>query len=212
MDDWQSPFDTSIDSAENDIYPVASDDSIHRPDQPDRSGQAVAWIKEVIQLILIVVVVRIGMDTLIPRYVVDGASMQPNFHTSERVIVDRVSMLFGGPSRGDVVVLESPSSNGELLIKRVIGLPGETVTIQDGRVYIDGRLLDEPYINEFCMYRSCNGSWELGSDQYFVLGDNRSHSLDSHSFGPVAESSIIGIARVRYWPLDELDIFSSPDY
>jgi signal peptidase I len=194
-------------------YEVSAEPSVeHPPEPPRKSGAAVNWIKEVIQLVLIVVVVRIGMDTFIPRYIVDGASMQPNFHTSERVIVDRVSMLFGGPSRGDVVVLKSPTTANELLIKRVIGLPGETVSIQDGRVYIDGVLLDEPYIQEFCTYRSCNGTWELGQDQYFVLGDNRSHSLDSHSFGPVEGSTIIGIARVRYWPLDELTVFEKVNY
>jgi signal peptidase I len=177
---------------------------------PQRS-QVGLWLKDIIQIILLVALVRIGMDTFLPRYVVDGASMQPNFHTDERVIVDRVTMLFSGPSRGDVIVLDSPQSD-ELLLKRVIGLPGETVAIEDGRVYIDGTRLDEDYIADFCTYRSCNGVWELGSDQYFVLGDNRSHSLDSHSFGPVMRDAIRGIVRVRYWPPAEVDILSAPDY
>jgi len=169
------------------------------------------WLKEILQLVLIVVLVRVGMDTFLPRYVVDGASMQPNFYTSDRLIVDRVTMLLGGPSRGDVIVLDSPRDD-ELLLKRVIGLPDETVVIEDGRVYIDGELLQESYIEEYCTYRSCNGVWELGSDQYFVLGDNRSHSLDSHSFGPVERDTIRGIARVRYWPLFSLDVLTTPSY
>jgi signal peptidase I len=168
--------------------------------------------REIIQLILIVALVRIGMDTFLPRYIVDGASMQPNFHTSERVIVDRLSMILSGPSRGDIVVLESPRSDEDLLIKRVIGLPGEHVAIQNGRVYIDGALLEEPYVEEFCTYLSCEGEWMLGSDEYFVLGDNRNHSLDSHSFGPVKEDAIQGIARFRYWPPTDVDILSAPDY
>lgn len=169
------------------------------------------WIRELIQLVLIVLVVRVVMDTVLPRYVVDGASMEPNLHTSERLIVDRLTMLLGGPDRGDVVVLHSPRDE-ELLVKRVIGLPGETVTIHNGRVYINGELLQEPYIAEFCTYGSCNGTWRLGPDQYFVLGDNRSHSLDSHTFGPVERSAIQGVVRVRYWPLDELNIFKAPAY
>jgi signal peptidase I len=152
------------------------------------------------------------MDTFLPRYVVDGASMQPNFHTSERVIVDRITMLVAGPSRGDVVVLDSPKDQDELLIKRVIALPNETITIRDGRVYINGELLNEDYISDYCDYSSCNGEWHLGSDEFFVLGDNRSHSLDSHSFGPVPRSSIVGIARVRYWPLNEAEVISAPEY
>jgi len=180
----------------------------------DREPRSTSWIKEVIQLILIVVLMRIAMDTFIPRYVVDGASMEPNFHTNDRVIVDRLTMLISGPSRGDVVVLDSPRSQpGEPpLIKRVIGLPNETVTIRDGRVYINGQLLDEPYVKEYCPYISCDGDWTLGPDEYFVLGDNRSHSLDSHQFGPISTSAIKGIARARYWPLMDADIFGAPDY
>ncbi|MBI5957493.1 MAG: signal peptidase I [Chloroflexi bacterium] len=171
-----------------------------------------SWIKEIIQLVLMVVLVRVGMDTFLPRYVVDGASMQPNFHTSERVIVDRVTMLFGGPSRGDVVVLDSPTTPDELLIKRVVGLPNERIVIQGGRVYINGELLDESYVLNYCTSRSCDGEWQLGSDEFFVLGDNRSHSLDSHSFGPVSRATIKGVARLRYWPLYDVGVLSSPDY
>lgn len=193
MDDWQ--------------LAVESEEQAQR----DQQGGSLGWVKELIQLVLIVILVRVGMDTFLPRYVVDGASMQPNFHTSERLIVDRVSMLLSGPARGDVIVLDSPRDD-ELLLKRVIGLPNETITLESGRVYINGNALDEPYIADFCMYQSCNGTWELGPDEYFVLGDNRSHSLDSHTFGPVNRDSIIGVARVRYWPPTALDFLSAPSY
>lgn len=202
----------------------ASDNAMAKPDNT-MTGQAgspsndsprpttpLAVLREILQLVLIVALVRIGMDTFVPRYVVDGASMEPNFHTSERVIVDRLTMLLGGPSRGDVVVLESPRSDDDLLIKRVIGLPNEYVVLRNGRVYINGELLDEPYIDEFCTQRSCNGEWLLGSDEYFVLGDNRQNSMDSHSFGPVKRSTITGIARVRYWPPTDAGLLTSPDY
>lgn len=185
-------------------------DEVVERSEPRR--HATSWLKELIQIILIVALVRIGMDTFLPRYVVDGASMQPNFATSQRVIVDRLTMMLSGPARGDVVVLDSPQSKDELLIKRVIGLPNETIVIRDGRVYVDGKMLDESYVNDFCTFRSCNGEWQLGPDQYFVLGDNRSHSLDSHAFGPVSRSSIIGIARVRYWPPDKAEIITAPEY
>ena len=198
MDEWYS-YDPSTGYEQPEI------------DITSRSGRLRSSLKEIIQLILIVVFVRVGMDVLLPRYVVDGASMEPNFSTSERVIVDRLTMLLGGPARGDVVVLDSPNAD-ELLIKRIVGLPGETVTLRDGRVYIDGVLLEEPYIQQFCTYSSCNGEWELGSDEYFVLGDNRSHSLDSHSFGPVPRSAIKGVARIRYWPPESVDILTAPAY
>jgi signal peptidase I len=171
-----------------------------------------AWLKELFQLALIIVFMRVGMDVFLPRYMVDGASMEPNFHTSQRVIVDRITMVLGGPARGDVVVLNSPTNSDELLIKRVIGLPGEHVEIRNGRVYINGEALNEPYVAEFCTYRSCEGSWYLDKDEYFVLGDNRMHSLDSHSFGPVKASAIQGVARLRYWPLAEADVLHAPEY
>jgi len=199
MDAWDRP----------DLLSPPGGPAAEEPDKP--SWRTKSLLRELLQLVLIVIVVRLSMDTLLPRYVVDGASMEPTFSTSERVIVDRVTMLLGGPSRGDVVVLDSPRQD-ELLIKRVIGLPGETVTLREGRVYVNGQLLEEPYVAEFCTSRSCNGTWELGSDEYFVLGDNRSHSLDSHSFGPVQRGAIKGVARLRYWPPDELDILTAPQY
>lgn len=184
------------------------DATLHEP----RRRRLFVWFKELIQIVLIVVVMRVGMDLFLPRYVVDGASMEPSFHTNERVIVDRITMALSGPARGDVVVLASPTAADELLIKRVVGLPGEHVTITDGRVYINGAPLDEPYVVEFCTYPSCEGSWVLDNDEYFVLGDNRMHSLDSHSFGPVEASTVQGIARVRYWPLTQADILQAPEY
>jgi signal peptidase I len=181
-------------------------------DLEEKPVHMTSWLKELIQLVLIVVLVRVAMDTFLPRYVVDGASMEPNFHTSERVIVDRISMLVSGPSRGDVIVLDSPTTPDELLIKRVIGLPNETIVIRSGRVFVDGTELDEPYVLSYCTSRSCDGEWQLGSDEYFVLGDNRSRSLDSHSFGPVKRSTIKGIARVSYWPLYDMGLIDKPDY
>ena len=147
--------------------------------EPERERHTTNWLKELLQLVLIVALLRVGLDTFLPRYVVDGASMEPNFHTSERVIVDRFTMLLKGASRGDVVVLDSPTTPDELLIKRVIGLPNENVVIRDGRVYINGSRLDEPYVKEYCSYLSCNGTWQLSPDEYFVLGDNREASSDS---------------------------------
>ena len=189
---------------------IESGEPIQR--EPLRARRSWGWLKELIQLILVVVLLRVGLDTFMPRYVVDGASMEPNFHTSERVIVDRLTMLLSGPARGDVIVLDSPSNADDLLIKRVVGLPNEHVLISDGRVYINGTLLEEPYVMEYCTYRSCNGEWTLGRDEYFVLGDNRSRSFDSHSFGPIKASTIKGIARARYWPPTEAEMFTAPEY
>jgi len=129
-----------------------------------------------------------------------GQSMQPNLHTNERLVVEKLSYRFHGPRRGDVVVLHDPSGGSELLIKRVVGLPGERVTVADGQVFIDGVALEEPYLNQ---ETQGNGrSWLVPPLQVFVMGDNRQASRDSRSFGAVGLDQIIGRALFRYWPLD----------
>jgi signal peptidase I len=147
--------------------------------------------------------------------------MEPNFHAGQVIVVNRFAYYFAKPSRGDVVVLHSPrgecrtaqpdDANCEDLIKRVIGLPGELVQIDRGRVYINGSLLDEPYvIKGFC--ESCHGDWIIGPDQYFVLGDNRDNSMDSHSFGPISRDLIVGEAWIRYWPPQDASVIPHPGY
>jgi signal peptidase I len=131
-----------------------------------------------------------------------GQSMQPNLHTNERLVIEKLSYRFHGPRHGDVVVLHDPSGGSELLIKRVIGLPGERVTVADGRVFIDGVVLEEPYLNQ---ETQGNGrSWLVPPLQVFVMGDNRQASRDSRSFGTVGRDQIIGRALFRYWPLDQI--------
>jgi signal peptidase I len=133
-----------------------------------------------------------------------GQSMQPNLHTNERLVVEKLSYRFHGPRRGDVVVLHDPSGGSELLIKRVVGLPGERVTVADGRVFIDGVALDESYLNQ---ETQGNGrSWLVPPLQVFVMGDNRQSSRDSRSFGAVRLDQIIGRALFRYWPLDQISV------
>jgi len=133
-----------------------------------------------------------------------GQSMEPNLHSDERLVVEKLSYRFHGPRRGDIVVLHDPAGGPELLIKRVIGLPGERVTIADGRVYIDGVALDEPYVAQTTQG---NGrAWIVPPLTVFVMGDNRSASRDSRVFGPVPLDQIVGRAVFRYWPLAEIGL------
>lgn len=131
-----------------------------------------------------------------------GQSMEPNLHTNERLVIEKFSYHFHGPRRGDVVVLRDPGGNPELLIKRVVGLPGERVTLADGRVYIDGQPLDEPYLDQST--QGGGRSWVIPPLSVFVMGDNRSASRDSRIFGPVPLEELIGRALFRYWPLGEV--------
>ncbi|PJF36891.1 MAG: signal peptidase I [Candidatus Thermofonsia Clade 1 bacterium] len=168
--------------------------------------------RDLFDLALLVLLTFTPINLVTARAIVEGPSMQPTFYTGDLVIVNRAIYFFSAPQRGDVIVLHNPrSAQGDDLIKRVIGLPNETVELRDGRVYINGLLLEEPYIREFCGL-GCNGKWTLSATQYFVLGDNRAQSYDSHNFGPIEQHLIVGQAWIRYWPLSSFTIIEHPSY
>lgn len=160
-------------------------------------------LHEILSTLVLLVSIYALVELATPRFYVEGQSMQPNFFEGQRLIVSRLNYLFGQPQRGEIVVFNAPNQppTEPPLIKRVIGLPGETVEIRDRQVYVNGKELDEPYINEPCEQLRCeNNSWTLAADEYFVMGDNRNHSNDSRFFGPIKRTMIIGEALVRYWP------------
>lgn len=156
-----------------------------------------AFWRDIRDTLLMVIVIYTLVNLLAPRYIVDGASMQPNFETGEWIIVSRLPYLLGEPQRGDVVVLDFEEPQDDL-IKRVVGLPGETVEVHDGKVFVNNTPLDEAYINAEPRYTE--EPVTLGPNEYYVLGDNRNNSRDSHSFGAVAENHIMGRAWLIYWP------------
>jgi signal peptidase I len=129
-----------------------------------------------------------------------GQSMEPTLHSSQRVVVEKVTYRFvHGPRRGDIVVIDLPGQT-DMLIKRVVGLPGETIEVRSGQVYIDGELLDE-------QWAASSGGGHYGPKtipplHIFVLGDNRGASNDSRSFGPVKIEHVVGHAWFSYWPLE----------
>jgi signal peptidase I len=131
-----------------------------------------------------------------------GQSMEPNIHAEQRLVIEKLSYHFHAPRRGDVVVLHDPTGFNELLIKRVVALPGERVTLKDGRVWVDGNLLAEPYLDQ--QTPSGNRTWIVPPLNLFVMGDNRGASRDSRSFGPVPMDDLIGRAAFRYWPPNEV--------
>jgi signal peptidase I len=151
------------------------------------------------------------------RFIVDGASMEPNFHTGEFIIVSRANYLFGDPERGDIAVFHYPGDPTEDYIKRVIALPGDTIEFRSQQVYVNGELLYEPYINEPCEPRNCpDAIYTMGPDEYFLMGDNRNHSSDSRSFENserrVHREHIVGEAIIRYWPQSEWGIVNRIGY
>ena len=148
---------------------------------------------------------------LIKPFYVKGASMEPNFYDHEYLIIDEISYRFFEPQRGDIVVFRYPQDPRQYFIKRIVGLPNEQVKLIGGTVYItnatnpDGAPLAEPYLPEGL---STSGSVEvtLGADQYYVLGDNRTSSLDSRAFGPLSRSEVVGRVLWRGWPVERIGL------
>jgi len=151
-------------------------------------------IGTVIPAVLIALVVYFFLAQATRVY---GQSMEPTLHTNDRVILDKLTYRFRPPHRGDVVVIQV-QKDGPRLIKRIVGLPGETISIHDGKVFIDGKPLEEPYLNQ--PTTGLMPPRHIPPGHYFVLGDNRRASNDSRSFGPVARDHILGRAVFRYWP------------
>lgn len=168
-------------------------------------------LRQILLTVLIVFLVFGLMHVTLQSYEVNLSSMESNFHDGQRVLVEKVTYRFHSPNRGDVIVFDPPTLTSDPYIKRIIGLPGETIEIRDGEIFIDGRLLEET--SDFFSQIPESDSYplkEIPEDQYFVLGDNRSHSSDSRDWGPVSREDIIGRVWIRYWPLGQLGF--SPSY
>lgn len=184
---------------------------------PSFGNSVGSFVSELLKIVIVALIIIIPVRYFILQpFYVKGASMEPNFHDNEYLIIDELSYRFHTPRRGDVTVLRNPQLLSEFFIKRIIGLPNEQLEVSDGRVIITnashpgGAVLDESaYLPAG---RETSGSVEvtIGPKEYFVMGDNRPASLDSRSFGPIEESGIVGRTAVRAWPLHRLATFQTP--
>lgn len=154
-------------------------------------------VREILETVLLTVVLFLVINAVTGRSQVNGSSMEPTLHNGQYLIISKITYWIHPPERGDVIVFHPPNNAGEDYIKRIIGLPGERVEIREGKVWVDGVALDEPYVSSAPRYP---GSWTLGEGEYLVFGDNRNNSSDSHSWGPLEEGSIVGKAWLSYWP------------
>lgn len=203
---------------QDDISPSKSDMDMSNFSEDDEDGLVFSWLKKFGILIFeIVKVVLISLAIILPirlflvqPFYVEGASMEPNFYQNEYLIIDEISYRFNAEKRGEVIIFKNPKDTKAYFIKRVIGLPGETISIDNGKVFIDGEMLDEPYIEHFSS--DVHAAVTLGDNEYFVMGDNRTNSLDSRQLGPIHEDYIIGRVWIRGWPIDRINTFNTPVY
>ncbi len=166
-----------------------------RESQEQRFKSALREIVDTALLMLLIfIVVRVAVHT----FRIEGVSMEPNLHDGQYLIVNKLVYYFRSPQRGDIVVFHYPRNPRRDFIKRVIGLPGEKVEIKGEHIFINDEELEEPYTVHEGNYAW--GPQVMGPDEYFVLGDNRNSSSDSHNWGPVPRDDIIGKAWISYWP------------
>jgi signal peptidase I len=163
------------------------------------SEKRTRFTRELIETIALTLLIFLVIRFAAQSFRVDGPSMQPGLHTDEYVLVNKLAYLFHPPQRGDVIVFHYPVNPSQDFIKRIIGIPGDTIQTTGNAVIVDGQILHEPYISIPFNYDS--NTWKLGPGEFFVMGDNRDNSLDSRDWGPLAQSYIVGKAVAVYWPL-----------
>jgi len=166
-------------------------------------------IWELLEVILIAFLPLFVISQFLARpFIVQGASMEPNFQNGNYLIIDMVSYRFNNPDRGDVVVFRYPHNRSSYYIKRIIGLPGDHVSLRNGDVFVNGAITSDKYFSlGVDTFPASQTDFSLTEDQFFVMGDNRAMSFDSRNWGPLERSDIIGFVRIRVWPLSELEFF-----
>jgi signal peptidase I len=172
---------------------------------PDDGSRVGRFVRELLQVVLPAVVLAIIVHLFLAQAtVVFGQSMEPNLSPEQRLIVEKISYHLGSPQRLDIVVVDLPAME-DMLVKRVVGLPGEVIEIRGGHVYVNGSEVSEPFPHDLDF--GSMAPIRLAPDEYFVMGDNRDNSNDSRVFGPVTRDEIAGRVWLRYWPLDKFTLF-----
>ena len=194
------------------------------PDLPADSPSPTRWIKEAVVVVVVAVLVAVLLRAFVVQtFFIPSGSMEPTLQIGDRILVNKLSYDLHGVDRGDIVVFSRPPTENcggpevNDLVKRVIGLPGDVISLSGGYVYIDGKKLDESWLPASEQGITVAGPagnssnlarpYRVPVDNYFVMGDNRTDSCDSRYWGPINRSLIVGKVELRVWPLSSLHIF-----
>lgn len=171
------------------------------------------WImvRELVETVVLSLVIFLLIRQVVQNYRIENHSMEPNFYEGQFVLVNKLAYRIGKPERGDVLVFHNPRNTNEDYIKRIIGIPGDTVEIHDQAVYINGQPLPEDFPHRAIPPGEFSGPFQVGDNQLFVMGDNRPNSSDSRVFGPIDQELVVGQAWLRIWPLNEFGIVQHED-
>ncbi|MFZ5596297.1 MAG: signal peptidase I [Bacillota bacterium] len=185
-------------------------DGMHIEDIPQKPQKQGSFLVEILKSLAIAIVLALFIRTfLLQTFYIPSESMVPTLKINDHVIADKISYRFSDPRRGDIIVFMPPLPSEKYpYVKRLIGLPGETVELKDNRVYINGEPIEEKYLPEGLKFRNY-GPVTVPDNSYFMMGDNRNNSSDSRVWGFLPEKMIIGKAVVLYWPLDRVRLLTS---
>jgi signal peptidase I len=182
------------------------EDYAYEDEQGEQRG--VRLLREVLEVAVITLLLFVVVRAVVQNYRVEGPSMMPTLQNHQYILVDKFTYFFGSPHRGDVIVFEYPKDTSEDFVKRIVGLPGDTVQVAtNGQVSVNGVAINEPYVNDLGNPYGAT-TVTLNPNQYFVLGDNRGDSSDSRMWGPVPRNDIIGRAELVYWPLNDIHVLT----
>jgi signal peptidase I len=215
-------------------YVPAESDSDGAPAQSERAGsrRALGCAFEVVETLVLTLLIYLVIHNFVAQpFEVQQNSMSPTIANGEYILIDKLTPRFGGYQLGDVVVFTPPAGSGLEtqgipFIKRIIGMPGDTVSLENGRVFVTRPdnspvRIEEPYVvteadgstaPTICTRPDCPLSWIVGENEYFVMGDNRPSSQDSRVFGPVDQELILGRAWLRYFPIERIGLIERPEY
>jgi signal peptidase I len=163
-----------------------------------KKSKAGGALREILETLVLTAIIFLGVRVLVQNYKVEGFSMEPTLDDGQYLLINKVGLHFHQPERGDIIVFEYPLDTSKSFVKRVIGVPGDTIEVRDQQTIVDGKMLKEPYISS-----PENGFYPrtvVPPGEYFVLGDNRNNSSDSRAWGMLPEKDVIGEAWVSYWP------------
>jgi signal peptidase I len=169
-------------------------------------------LRELLNSVFFIAAALIISELAFPRSSISGPSMEPTLCTGQHLLISRLDYLFGEPRHGDIAVFETTATEKAMLIKRVLGVPGDLIEIRERELYRNGEKLDEPYFYYAPCTRDCpDRTWQLGEGEYFLAGDNRNQSNDSRRLGPIPRANIVGKALFRYYPLDRIGSLYVPN-
>ena len=184
---------------------VSEQEAAHQP--------SMSWmlLRELAETIILSVVIFLLIRQVVQNYRIESLSMEPNFYEGQFILVNKLAYKLGEPERGDVLVFHNPRNPDEDYIKRIIGLPGDTLEMREQTVYLNNKPLEESFPHNLMAPGTRYGPIVVEPDRLFVMGDNRPNSEDSREFGPVDEALVVGQAWLRVWPLDQFGLVGHYD-